>query len=181
VVDNNGGVTIGLTSAYTKPKYTWDLNYYTGPENNDTQKGYRNLIDTTVLLTPTAKFNAYINYDYGQNHTPAFYDGEDFVPAESPHWQGIAVAAREQVTPKSAVVGRFEYYDDNQGFETGTAQAVKEFTATYEYKWMSGLLTRAEYRRDWSNEDFFHKGDTGMVGAQSTLTVAFIAFFGPKR
>lgn len=181
VVDNNGGVTIGLTSAYTKPKYTWDLNYYTGPENSDTQKGYRNLIDTTVLLTPTAKFNAYINYDYGQNHTPAFYDGEDFVPAESPHWQGIAVAAREQATSKSALAGRFEYYDDNQGFETGTAQAVKEFTATYEYKWMSGLLTRAEYRRDWSNEGFFHKGDTEIVDAQSTLTVAFIAFFGPKR
>ncbi|MGH9351449.1 MAG: outer membrane beta-barrel protein, partial [Terriglobia bacterium] len=32
VVDNNGGVTIGLTSALTKPKYAWDLNYYVGPE-----------------------------------------------------------------------------------------------------------------------------------------------------
>ena len=30
--------------------------------------GYRNLIDTTVTLTPTSKFSAYINYDYGQNH-----------------------------------------------------------------------------------------------------------------
>jgi hypothetical protein len=38
-----------------------------------------------------------------------------------------------------------------------------------------------EYRRDWSNVDFFHKGNTDMVDAQSTLTVAFIAFFGPKR
>ena len=38
VTANNGGVTIGLTSAYVKPKYTWDLNYYTGPENTDTQK-----------------------------------------------------------------------------------------------------------------------------------------------
>jgi hypothetical protein len=46
---------------------------------------------------------------------------------------------------------------------------------------MSGLLTRAEYRRDWSTFAYFHKGDTGMVQAQSTLTVAFIAFFGPKR
>jgi hypothetical protein len=33
VVDNNGGVTVGLTSAVTKPKYGWALNYYTGPEN----------------------------------------------------------------------------------------------------------------------------------------------------
>ncbi|HVC91818.1 MAG TPA: porin [Acidobacteriaceae bacterium] len=180
---NNGGVTIGLTSAYVKPKYTWDLNYYTGPSNSDTQKGYRNLIDTTILLTPSAKFNAYLNYDYGQNHTPAT-TSTTFpytIAAQSPHWQGIAVAAHDQFTAKQAVTGRFEYFDDNQGFSTGDRQAIKEFTATYEYKWMSGLLTRAEYRRDWSTFDYFHKGDTGMVGAQSTLTVAFIAFFGPKR
>jgi hypothetical protein len=181
VVDNNGGVTIGLTSAYTKPKYAWALNYYTGPENTDTQKGYRNLIDTTLTLTPTAKFSAYLNYDYGQNHSPYAYTDGMIYPEHSPHWQGVAVAAREQISPKGAIVGRFEYFDDNQGFSTGTAQAVKEFTGTYEYKWLSGLLTRVEYRRDWSNQDFFHKGDTEMVGAQSTLTAGLIAFFGPKR
>jgi hypothetical protein len=177
VVANNGGVTVGLTSAYTKPKYTWSVNYYTGPSNNNTQKGYRNLIDTTLLLTPTAKFNAYINYDYGQNHSPAFSES----PSASPHWQGIAFAARQQMTAKSALAGRFEYYDDNQGFQTGAMQNLKEFTGTYEYKWLAGLLVRAEYRRDWSNIDFFHKGDAAMVKAQSTATVGLIAFFGPKR
>ena len=71
--DNNGGVTIGLTSSLVKPKYTWNLNYYVGPENGQlaAQKGYRNLFDTTLLLTPNAKFNAYVNYDYGQNRTDA--------------------------------------------------------------------------------------------------------------
>jgi hypothetical protein len=181
VVDNNGGVTIGLTSLYTKTKYSWALNYYTGPENTDTQNGYRNLIDTTLTLTPTAKFSAYLNYDYGQNHSPGTVTDGTTYPEQSPHWQGGAIAAREQISPKGAVVGRFEYFDDNQGFSTGSAQAVKEFTGTYEYKWLSGLLTRAEYRRDWSNQDFFHKGDTEMVGAQSTFTVGLIAFFGPKR
>ena len=181
VVANNGGVTIGLTSALTKPKYGWALNYYTGPSNTDTQKGYRNLIDTTLTLTPTAKFNAYINYDYQQNRTPAFQSGELIFPAASAHLQGIAVAARSQITAKAALAGRFEYFNDNVGFSTGTAQTLKEFTATYEYKWLSGLLTRLEYRRDWSDEDFFHKGDTRMVDAQSTLTGGLIAFFGPKR
>ena len=51
----NGGVMIGLTSAYVKPKYSWDANYYVGPQNFDTQKGYLNLFDTTLLLTPTSK------------------------------------------------------------------------------------------------------------------------------
>jgi hypothetical protein len=157
------------------------VNYYTGPENVNTQKGYRNLIDTTVTLTPTTKFSAYINYDYAQNHTPAAGEGENAILEQSPHWQGVAFAARGQIASKSAVAGRFEYFDDNQGYSTGTTQAIKEFTATYEYKWLAGLLTRAEYRRDWSDVNFFHKGDTELVDAQSTFTVGFIAFFGPKR
>lgn len=181
VVDNNGGVTIGLTSAVTKPKYTWDLNYYTGPENYDTQNGYRNLIDTTLLLTPTAKFNAYINYDYGQNRTGASGSGETAVAESSAHWSGVAVAAHQQFTDKVSLSGRYEYFKDNEGFSTGTAQDLQEFTGTYEYKWSQGLLSRVEYRHDWSDVPFFHKGDTGIVDAQSTLTVAFIAFFGPKH
>jgi hypothetical protein len=173
VVSNNGGVTIGVTSAITKPKYTWSADYYTGPQNFDTQKGYRNLVDTTLLLTPSAKFNAYINYDYGQNRTES--------PESSAHWQGIAFAAHGQVTGKAALTGRYEYFNDNAGYSTGTAQNLQEFTGTYEYKWAQGLLTRAEYRRDWSDQLFFPKGDTNIVKAQSTVTVAFIAFFGPKH
>ena len=182
ITDNNGGVTVGVTSLLTKPKYIWALNYYTGPENYATQKGYRNLIDTVLTLTPNPKFSAYINYDYGQNKIDAANQGKENATAEaSPHWQGVAFAAKGQATAKSALVGRFEYFDDNQGFSTGTRQELKEFTATYEYKWLSGLLTRGEYRRDWSDQKFFHKGDSNMVDAQSTVTLAFIAFFGPKR
>jgi len=65
VSKSDGGVTAGLISAYVKPKYTWNVNVYTGPENLNTQNGYRNLIDSTLLLTPTTRFNAYLNYDYG--------------------------------------------------------------------------------------------------------------------
>jgi Putative beta-barrel porin-2, OmpL-like. bbp2 len=182
IVDNTGGVTIGLTSSLAPtPEYSWSLNIYTGPENSDTQQVYRNLVDTTLTLTPTPKLNAYINYDYAQNHASALGEGDDATAGESSHWQGVAFAAREQVTAKSALAGRFEYFDDNQGYSTGSAQALKEFTATYEYKWLSGLLTRAEYRRDCSNKGFFNKGNNELAGTQSTLTVAVIAFFGLKR
>ena len=181
VVDNNGGVTIGLTSALTKPKYAWALNYYTGPENYNTQKGYRNLIDTTLTLTPTAKFNAYINYDYGQNRSPASTSGGVTTPAASDHWSGIAFDTHEQFNPKHAASVRYEYFADNEGFATGTAQDVQEVTGTYEYKWTDGMLARLEYRRDWSDVPFFHKGNTQMVDAQSTVTLGIIAYFGPKR
>jgi hypothetical protein len=185
-IDNNGGVTIGVTSSVVKPKYTWNANYYTGPENYNTQKGYRNLFDTTILLTPTAKFNAYFNYDYGQNKTSAYTaygDGPYTVPETDLHWQGIATSAREQITAKAALVGRYEYFfDQGAGNATGVRQYLDEFTGTYEYKWLEGLLLRAEYRRDWSNKKFFYKGDQGnSVKAQSTVTIGMIAFFGPKR
>jgi hypothetical protein len=183
ITQSNGGVTVGLTSAYVKTKYTWNVNYYTGPENPDSQKGYRNLIDTTLLLTPTAKFNAYINYDYGQNRdsisgSGASATGDNLLK----QWQGVAFAARQQVTAKAAVAGRFEYYNDPQGFTTGQVQQVKELTATCEYKWPQGLLARIEYRRDASNVDFFAKRNTmSAVKGQSTLTAGVVAFFGPKR
>jgi hypothetical protein len=95
--------------------------------------------------------------------------------------EGIAFAAHGAVTGKSSLTGRFEYFNDNEGFATGTVQNMKEFTGTYEYKWAAGLLSRVEYRHDWSDQAVYHKGDSQLVKAQSTLTVAFIAFFGPKR
>ena len=183
--DSNGGITHGFTSAVVKTKASWYVNVYTGPENFNTQHGYRNLFDTTLTLTPTAKFTWLVNYDYGQNKFAAYnhYDGESVVhfAEDSPHWQGIATAARGQMTANSAVAFRYEYFADNQGFATGDRQKLNEVTATYEYKWPAGLLMRAEYRRDWSNIAFFDKGDFNNVKAQSTATVGFIAFFGPKR
>jgi hypothetical protein len=182
-IKSNGGITVGLTSAYVKPKYTWNVNYYTGPEKTGAQKGYRNLIDTTLLLTPNAKFNAYINYDYGQNRDAVTGGGESAAGDNLlNHWQGVAFAARLQVTARAAIAGRFEHFNDPQGFTTGSAQRVDEITATGEYKWPAGLLARLEFRRDWSNIDFFARGNTPLaVKNQSTLTASFVAFFGPKR
>jgi hypothetical protein len=178
VTANNGGVTIGLTNALVKPKYTWNANYYGGPSNANSQNGYRNLFDTTLLLTPTAKFNAYINYDYGQNRDSSLAKGGD---GALNHWQGVAFAARQQMTGTQALAGRYEYFRDPQGYSTGAAQHLQEFTATYEYKWAEGLESRIEYRRDWSNVAYFHKGDANFVDSQSTLSAGFVAFFGPKR
>jgi hypothetical protein len=99
------------------------------------------------------------------------------------HWQGIAGAFHEQANAKNAVAGRFEYFTDPQGFETlvDGGQNLYEFTGTYEYKWLEGLLMRAEYRADFSNRDVFSKDVGQSVKSQQTLTIAFVAFFGPKR
>ena len=180
--DNNTGKTIGLTGAYVKPRFTWFGNYYVGPENTGTNIGFRNLIDTTLLLTPNSKFNAYINYDYGQNRSAVTSSSGGYSAGSLGRWQGIAVAAHFQATAKSSFTPRFEYFVDPQGFSTGTAQKLNEFTITYEYKWVEGLLARVEFRNDHSNVNFFDK-DKNPASSQNqpALTVGFVAFFGPKR
>lgn len=174
---DHSGATVGLTSALVKPKFTWNLNYYGGPENSGTTDGMRNLVDTTLLLTPTPKFSAYLNYDYGQNRDAKAVQGDTLLK----RWQGAAFAAHGLIDSAQSLSARYEYYKDYQGFMTGSVQTLQEFTGTYEYKWAAGLLSRVELRHDWSNQNTFHKNDAELVGGQTTITASFIAFFGPKR
>jgi hypothetical protein len=169
--DNNKGKTIGLIGNVTKKKFAWMNDYYTGPENTGTNQGWRNLYDTTLLLTPADKFNAYINFDYGQNRAVAAGIGS------TAKWYGVAGAAKIGLTDKDSVTPRIEFFKDRDGFSTGTAQTAKEFTFTYEHKLPQGFLTRMEYRHDWSNVAFYN---AGTKKHQDTLTIAFVAFFGPK-
>lgn len=181
-VDNNTGKTFGFTGVYTKPKYTLYTNYYVGPENSGTNVGWRNLIDANLVLTPTPKLSAYINYDYGQNRNADKDESGHYTSGSLARWQGIAIAGHYQVTAKSSFSPRFEYYLDPQGFNTGTAQKLNEFTITYEYKMVEGLLARVEFRNDHSNVPFFDKNDNPASSQnQPAVNVGLIAFFGPKR
>jgi len=177
VSKSNGGVTGVFTNALVKPKASWFLNDIIGPENANTTSGLRNLFDTTLLLTPPGKTNAYINFDYGMNQDAVAAQGD----TKTHSWYGVAFAAHIQANGKSAITPRFEWFDDPDGFQTGLGQTLYEGTFTYEYKWIEGLLTRVEYRYDASNKNYFNKLASQSTGQQQTLTVAFIAFFGPKR
>ena len=173
--DNNSGKTIALVGNFAGKKLAWNNDYYVGPENPGTNKGWRNLYDTSLVLTPGDRFNAYINFDYVNNKS---YPGGVGL---SQSWYGIAAASKVQLTRKMAVTPRIEWLNDGDGFATGRAQSPKEFTLTYEYKWVEGLLSRLEYRHDWSNVDFFERGGTPNASKyQDTLTLALLAFFGRK-
>jgi hypothetical protein len=58
---------------------------------------------------------------------------------------------------------------------TGTPQTVKELTLTNEYK-VGGLLARLEYRRDFSDQPFFLRGED-KVRSQDTVTVGLVYGF----
>lgn len=177
IVDQHGNnmQTVGIVSALTRKKYTWSNNFYVGQQWTPSLNlsGNRNLYDTTLLLTPTDKFNVYINYDYGVQHAPAF---------AAYHWTGVALAAHFQLTKRIAVSPRAEYFNDSSGLETGTVQKVHEITITGEYKLLDGLLARAEFRHDGSNVPYFTHGlQTGVSQTQTTATLGVMAFFPVKH
>lgn len=174
VEDNNSGKTMGFTTAFTAGKFSWLNTYYTGPEQNNTNKGWRNFYDTVFTLNPNDKVSTYLNIDYGNQKFVAGRGSND--------WIAVGAAARFQLTKTIAFSPRTEYYYDKDGFITGTAQKLREVTLTGEYKWTEGLLARLEYRRDWSDRAVFERGDNLASGkAQSTVLIGLVAFFGPKR
>jgi Putative beta-barrel porin-2, OmpL-like. bbp2 len=190
LVDNNSGKTIGPNLTITYSKWAWVIDYYAGPENPNTNHGWRSLFDTTLTLTPSSKATVYLNYDYGQNRN---VDATGTTTTNLSTWKGFAGALRIQATPKVAFAARGEWFNDADGFNTGTVQKVKEVTFTGEYKIIEGLLWRAEYRHDWSDQPFFLNHTcvgtaavcpslfSGNSTKQDTLSVAIVAFFGPKR
>jgi Putative beta-barrel porin-2, OmpL-like. bbp2 len=175
VVNPYGGnmETVGITGALTRKKFTWSNNYYVGPQYTATNNRNRALYDTTLLLTPSDKFNAYINFDYGQQRR--LISGLD-------HWTGIAGAFHYQFTKHLAFSPRFEYFDDATGFATGTTQKLHEVTLTGEYKLFDGLLSRLEFRRDGSNVPYFDHGALPASSkSETTLSLGMIAYFPVKH
>lgn len=169
----NSGKTVGVNGAYAWKKVTWTNNYYVGPEKPRTTVGLRNLLDTVIQVNATDKFSYYINGDYGRDKN----DG-----AGASVWAGVAVAARYAIGKKYAVASRLEYFDDRNGLSTGTAQHVEEFTLTGEYKMFDWLMSRLEFRNDWSDQPFFQTARPGAGSkTQPTVLLGLIAYVAPHK
>ena len=168
VEDNNSGKTWGV-GAILKPsaKITLAQNFIGGPEQAHDAHDKRFLTDTTLTLVPTEKLSLMANYDYGK----------DTVLGTDVKWQGIALYARVQATPSWALTPRFEWFDDADGFATGAVQKVKEFTITSEQKLGGKLLTRIEYRRDFSDQPFFTSKTGSPKKSQDNITIGLIYAF----
>jgi hypothetical protein len=171
VIDNNHRKTYGVGVAL-KPTSNLTIlhNYMGGPEQPNNDKDWRHLWDTTVTYAVTPSFSLIGNYDYGF----------DTVAGARVHWQGFAAYARYQVNPWLAFAPRFEWYDDHDGFTTGARQSLKDFTITSEHKINGGLLTRFEYRHDFSNEAYFQKPVDRLVRGQSTVAFGLVYAFSTK-
>lgn len=173
VEDNNSGKTAGFTAALSVGKVTWNNTYYVGPENPGNDRGLRHMYDTNLVVTASTKTSFYLNFDYGVNHSQI---------AGAKHWVGVAGAGRYALNRWFALAPRVEWFNDAGGFTTGTVQKLREATMTAEFKLHDGLLSRLEYRRDWSTAPFFDRGASPAGSKnQQTLLASLVAYFGPKR
>jgi hypothetical protein len=139
-------------------------NYMVGAEQADNDDDVRHLFDTTVTVSATPMVSVMANYDYGK----------DSVLGTGVSWQGIAGYLKVQPTPWLAVVPRVEWFDDPDGFMTGTSQTLKEATITGEFKLLEGLLWRVEYRRDLSDAAVFTNKSGEAVDSQGTFGLGFL-------
>jgi hypothetical protein len=167
VVDNNTGKT-GIFSITYKPSAAVTLieNYIGGPEQANTNSNVRQVSDTIVTYTASPQVSVAANYDFGKEATS--------------QWQGIAAYLKYQPNAFLAVTPRYEYYKDRDGFTTGTAQNLQDFTLTFELKHKDGFLTRIEYRGDFSNAEYFIKNTTDIAKNQNEFTIGWVIAFSSK-
>ncbi len=174
IYDNNTGKTIGATLAWNvTKKISLSQGYMAGPETTATNAHWRQLNDTVVTYSPTAKLTTTMNFDYGRG---------DRVPgvASPVYWTGVAGYVRYAFNNRYTVATRYEYFNDHYGFTTGTPQHVQEATATVQRLVAHHLITRLEYRHDFSNRPVFTKG-TQPVLAQDTLTAGVVYTFDTRE
>jgi hypothetical protein len=188
----------GLTLTPNK-NVTWTLNYYLGqehpnvvfypyggaPPNSPTEqgtafqpvpnapKGKLHIMDTYVAWQATPKLSLAGEVD---DVIERLYQNS------SPDHTAIGAGYLQyQFTPKFSLSARSEYLAD-RGLFTGKTQAVKEITVTASYLVTDGLLARAEWRTDFSNQNYFYSDTLGLLKKQqSTPTVGIVWWFGGKK
>jgi hypothetical protein len=178
---------------------TWNVNYYTGQEQLDvvpvfnptlptgpTQPGLpvtnispapngrEHIFDTYATWNATPKLTLVGEGDYVINRA--------FSNSAPTHVDGGAAYIRYQLTPKFALAGRGEYLSDHGGQFSGKTQALKEITATSQYKLADGFISWLEWRRDFSNQPFFLTDVPGVLSKQqNTVTLGMTWWFGLKK
>ena len=174
-VDNNSGKTTGFTAAWTpNSKFGLTEDYLVGPEQADDNSDFRHLTDTVVTYSPDAKLSLMANYDYGHDRARPLVPGSPTTPV---YWTGFAGYIKYAPNATWAVATRGEWFKDHNGFSTGTAQNVGEFTLTLQRMLASKIITRLDFRRDMSDQDVFPYRTGLFKDAQNTVTLGMVYAF----
>jgi opacity protein-like surface antigen len=172
--ETNGGKTVALSASVSGGKWSWIGNVMTGPEvsvgaDGNPKDEYLTVWDTTLTLDAAPRVSLMGNFDYGTWKA----GGQDI------EWYGLAAYLKLQAAEHWALVGRYEWINDDDGFMT-IGQKVQSFTLTSDNDVLDGLKLRLEYRLDKTQHGYFEKSDGTLTDSQSTLTAGVVYGFGGK-
>jgi len=180
---HNSGKTGGLSLAWTATKKLTVTETWLGGPGATQLDGshWRNVFDTVIAYNLNSKWSFQLNGDYGRVEATS--------PIQPVDWWGAAGYVKYQFNPKYAFAGRYEYYNDPQGYTTNIVDAngvgphIQEFTATFERRIATHLITRLEYRHDASNQAFFPEGKASnpLVSGQNTMAVGMMFVLEPSE
>ncbi|HEY8053447.1 MAG TPA: outer membrane beta-barrel protein [Steroidobacteraceae bacterium] len=148
-----GSKTGELAAAYTPNKQlALNLQGYFGKV-----PGYdapRTFVDLVGSYNLTDALSLALSYDWGKQEQ---HFGPDL------KWDGIAAYANYAFNTQWRVSLRAEYLDDKDGFNTGTAQKLKEGTLTFGFSPVKNFELRLEGRYDKSDQPTFLKSLGGVT------------------
>lgn len=182
---------------------SWTINYYLGQDHPDATQGTScapapvqtglclipispapdgkiHIFDSYATWTATPKWTLAAEADYAiEREWANAAPGESSAPA---HVAGGAAYAQYQLNPRLSFAARGEYLADPRGLFSNISQTLKEGTATAKYLVASNFYTFFEYRRDWSNQNYFLTNKPGLLsGQQPTTTVGVVWWYGGKQ
>jgi hypothetical protein len=161
---NNGGPSYeGEIIVGTKDKnLLLTVNGIYGPNQLDHSNSYRGAIDPILTYKPSFIPNTTLatEYLYASDTRGGAGPTNSAELGHSATWQGFAQYIVYDWNAWEFAT-RGELFDDEDGERSGTHQTLWEITQTFTYKVpdVTGLLVRAEYRHDQSNEHVFTNND----------------------
>ena len=167
VVSGHKVGNLSLAYANEKSPVTLNLNVYAGEEQAST--AFRTLVDLVVGYT-AGPIGLNLNVDYATQGTGTDSTGAAQAKAT---WYGASAMVR-YTADAFKVSGRLEYFDDKDGYKTGTATAYYEGTLGLAYPVGTNAELRAELRYDAAKDAVPAYGDEKSL---ATFTVGALAWF----
>ena len=163
--DNNRGKSFGASVGYTPAEsFSLLVNGMAGPEQDEqganaptvgsSSGNMRTLLDLVATIKPIKPLSIILNYDDGKEENVPGTLLPSGVSSDA-KWNGFAGIVKYDFDDKYSLAVRGEYFDDKDGFRTGTAQKLKEVTITPEIRLSGGVIVRPEYRHDSSDKQSF--------------------------
>src|SRR3990170_7902555 len=165
-IDIYGGKFVTLAGAEvieSKDDYNYSRSFLFGFAIPFTHTGIR-------IHYPVAPFDFIIGLNNGWDTVDDVNDGK-------------TIESRVGLNFEKFSIGVGEYFDDQDGFRTGTAQQLWELTPTLQlrpfakYSPFDNLLLRLEYRHDQSDEGVFEDNDGNFKKTQDTVAMELLYYF----